>query len=52
MSRKQSSRKTKSANRRNKNEANLGQKEARIEKEKSSEMAHMGERSAQSKKRR
>jgi hypothetical protein len=52
MSRKQSSRKTKSAKRRNKHEANLGQKEARIEKEKTSELAHMGERSAQSKKRR
>ena len=52
MSRKQSSRKEKSAaNTRDKNEANLGQKEARIEKEKTSELAHMGERSAQSKKR-
>ena len=49
MSRKQSSRKEKSAtDTQNKNEGNLGQKEARIEKEKTSELAHMGERSAQS----
>jgi hypothetical protein len=34
----------------NKNESNLGQKEARIEKEKTSELAHMGEKSAQSEK--
>ena len=52
MSRKRSSLKAKSAaNRRNKKEGNLGQKEARLEKEKTSELAHMGERSAQSKKR-
>jgi hypothetical protein len=51
MSRKQSSRKEKSAtNMQNKNESNLGQKEARIEKEKTSELAHMGEKSAQSEK--
>jgi hypothetical protein len=34
----------------NKNEANLGQKEARIEKEKTSELANMGEKSGQSEK--
>ena len=52
MSRKRSSLKAKSAaKRRNKKEGNLGQKEARLEKEKTSELAHMGERSAQSKKR-
>lgn len=52
MSRKQSSLKAKSAaTRRDKKEANLGQKEARIEKEKTSELAHMGEKSVQSKKR-
>jgi hypothetical protein len=51
MSRKQSSRKEKSAtNMQNKNESNLGQKEARIEKEKTSELARMGEKSAQSEK--
>jgi hypothetical protein len=51
MSRKQSSRKEKSATTmQNKNESNLGQKEARIEKEKTSELAHMGEKSAQSEK--
>ena len=49
MSRKQSSRKEKSAvNTQNKNEGNLGQKEARIEKEKTSELATMGEKSVQS----
>jgi hypothetical protein len=52
MSRTQSSRKEKSAvNTRNKNEANLGQIEARIEKEKTSELATMGEKSVQSEKR-
>lgn len=52
MSRKQSSRKEKTAtNMRNENEANLGQKEARIEREKTSELAHMAERSVQSEKR-
>jgi len=52
MSRKQSPRKEKSAaNMQKKNEANLGQKEARIEKEKTSELAHMGEESVQSEKR-
>ncbi len=51
MSHKQSSRKEKStANMQNKIEANLGQKEARIEKEKTSELAHMGEKSVQSEK--
>ncbi len=51
MSYKQSSRKEKSAtNMQNKNEANLGQKEAQIAKEKTSELAHMGEKSAQSEK--
>jgi hypothetical protein len=51
MSRTQSSRKEKSAvNMRNKNEANLGQIEARIEKEKTSELATMGEKSVQSEK--
>jgi hypothetical protein len=51
MSHKQSSRKEKSAaNMQNKNEANLGQKEARIEKEKTSGLAHMGEKSVQSEK--
>jgi hypothetical protein len=34
----------------NKNEANLGQKEARIQKEKTSELASMGEKSVQSEK--
>jgi len=55
MSRTQSSRKEKSkdksaVNMRNKNEANLGQIEARIEKEKTSELATMGEKSVQSEK--
>ncbi len=51
MSRKQSVRKQKSeTDMQNKNEANLGQKEAQIEKEKTSELAHMGEKSAQSEK--
>jgi hypothetical protein len=51
MSRKQSLRKEKSAAHvQNKNEANLGQKEARIEKEKTSELASMGEKSVQSEK--
>ena len=49
MSREPSSRKEKStANMQNKNEGNLGQKEARIEKEKTSELANMGEKSVQS----
>ena len=52
MSRNQQSRKEKSvANTRNKKEGNLGQKEARIEKEKTSELANMGKKSVQSKKR-
>jgi hypothetical protein len=38
------------ANVQNKNEGNLGQKEARIEKEKTSELASMGEKSVQSEK--
>ena len=51
MSRKQSPRKEKTAaDMQNKNEGNLGQKEARIEKEKTSELAHMGEKSDQSEK--
>jgi hypothetical protein len=50
MSRKQSSRKETSADRQKRNEANLGQKEAHIEKEKASELASMGKKSAQSKK--
>src|SRR5215467_4128270 len=51
MSRKQPPRKEKSAaNMQNKNEADLGQKEARIQKEKTSELASMGEKSVQSEK--
>ena len=49
MSGKQSSRKEKpSADMQKSNKANLGQKEAGIEKEKASELASMGEKSAQS----
>jgi hypothetical protein len=51
MSRKEPSQKEKSAaNTQNKKEGNLGQKEARIEKEKTSELANMGEKSTQSEK--
>ena len=49
MSGKQSSRKEKpSADMQKSTKANLGQKEAGIEKEKASELASMGEKSAQS----
>jgi hypothetical protein len=49
MSRKQAVRKQKSAAKTQiRKEGNLGQKEARIEKEKTSELAQMGEKSAQS----
>jgi hypothetical protein len=44
MSGKQSSQKEKSSDARKRNEGNLGQKEAHLEKEKASELAHMGEK--------
>jgi hypothetical protein len=45
MSGKQSSQKVKSSDIRKRGEANLGQKEARLEKEKASELTSMGEKS-------
>ena len=49
MSRKQAARKQKSPTKTQiQNEGNLGQKEARIEKEKTSELTQMGEKSPQS----
>jgi hypothetical protein len=44
MSRKQSSRKENTSDRQKREKGNLGQKEARLEKEKASELAHMGEK--------
>jgi hypothetical protein len=48
MSGKQSSRKTKSSDVHKQSEGNLGQKEAYLEKEKASELTHMGEKTHKS----
>jgi hypothetical protein len=50
MSGKQSNQKVKSSDIRKRGEANLGQKEARLEKEKASELTSMGEKSRKSEK--
>jgi hypothetical protein len=50
MSGEQSPRKAKSSDMQTRDEANLGQKEARLEKEKASELTSMGEKSRESKK--
>jgi hypothetical protein len=48
MSGKQPSRKKKSSNVHKQSEGNLGQKEARLEKENASELTHMGEKTHKS----
>ena len=50
MSRKQSSRKENTSDRQKREKGNLGQKEAHLEKEKASELAHMGEKTHESEK--
>jgi hypothetical protein len=51
MSGKQPSRKQKSSDTKQQSEGNLGQNEARLEKEKAAELANMGEKSRESDKR-
>jgi hypothetical protein len=48
MSGKQSSRKKKSSDTHKQSEGNLGKKEARLEREKASELTHMGEKTDKS----
>jgi len=50
MSGKQSPRKKKSSDMQKRGEGNLGQKEARLEKDKDSELARMGEKTGESEK--